>query len=486
MKIKFQPSLKSAKGALVVPIFSDDLKKLPKYIPAPVSKILKQLITTKDFTAKRGEILSTYIDEKKLPAKLLLVGFGKGKNYHAKRARYQAGWIGKSLKSAKLKEAAILFPKPLEAHANAFFEALMSAQYDIGKLKSKNSKSTLEKVTFITDSAKPLQPHLERAQIIDTAISMVKDLVNSPSNYVDAETLAKEARRIAKANRYKIAIFKNKELKKMAWGGLLAVNQGCKKDAQAIVLEYNGGKKKESPIVLVGKGIIFDTGGYNMKPGSAMENMHLDMAGGATVLGVFQTLKELGIKKNVVGIIPTAENLVSDTAYRPTDIITMFDGQTVEITNTDAEGRMVLADGLAYGSKFDPEMLISVATLTGAVGVALGDRYCGVFSNDIAIRKELVEVGKEVDDLGWGLPLPKDYREKMKSKLADLRNYDQGTGRLAGSSKGAGFLSYFVGKNKWAHLDIGGTAFSSDPKPYQTPGATAHGLQMLIRFLEKH
>jgi len=213
--------------------------------------------------------------------------------------------------------------------------------------------------------------------------------------------------------------------------------------------------------------------------------MHQDMAGCATVLGIFSVLKKLGIKRNVIGIAPIAENLISDKAYRPSDIIKMYSGKTVEITNTDAEGRLVLADAITYATEFEPESIITIATLTGAVGVALGNRYAGLIGNDIPLRKALEKAGREVDDLGWPLPLPSDYKKKMDSKIADMRNADLGSSREAGSSKGAAFLERFVGKNKWCHIDIGGTAYTDDPKDYEGLGATGHSVRMLLNYLDK-
>ncbi|MBL4694437.1 leucyl aminopeptidase family protein, partial [Candidatus Gracilibacteria bacterium] len=207
----------------------------------------------------------------------------------------------------------------------------------------------------------------------------------------------------------------------MKWGGLLAVNQGCKDEARAITLHYNGGKKGDKPVVLIGKGIIFDTGGYSLKLRS-MEVMKLDMAGAADVLGIFAALKKLGIKKNVIGIIAAAENMVNENAYRPSDVITMYSGKTVEVLNTDAEGRLVLADALHHALSFDPKKIITIATLTGAVQTSLSTRYVGLLGNDNSLRRKIQKAGREVDELGWPLPIHGDYRKRLKSDIADLKN----------------------------------------------------------------
>jgi leucyl aminopeptidase len=272
----------------------------------------------------------------------------------------------------------------------------------------------------------------------------------------------------------------------MGWGGLLAVNRGSKKEAKCIILESDGAKnKREKPITIIGKGIVFDTGGYNLKPTNFIETMHQDKAGACTVLGLFAVLKKLGIKKNIIGIIPIAENLISAEAFRPADIVKMFSGLTVEITNTDAEGRLILADGITYATKLKPDSIITIATLTGAVAVALGDRYSGLLGNNLKLRKDLRKAGREVNDLAWPLPLHRDHKKKMDSRIADIRNADLGTAKFAGASKGAAFLERFVEKFPWCHIDIGGTAYTEDPKEYEQKGATAAGLRLLLRFLEK-
>lgn len=490
MKIKVQKTVRSSAGLLVAPIYKDDFKKIPSYFPKEVRDFIGSLVKSKDFSGKKGESIVTYFDKKGVSSKLMVIGLGELEQYRKRHTRRIGGAVGKQAKKMKAEEINILFPTQWGDDSQEFVEGVLMGQYDVGKLKTSGKKSKKKyelKALNVVVEKKPrdIENYLEKGKLISMASELVKDLVNMPANIVDGEYLAKEARRIAKENGYKIAVYKNKELKKMKWGGLLAVNQGSEKDAYCLVLEYDGAKsKKEKPIVIVGKGVIFDTGGYNLKPTSSIETMQQDMAGGATVLGVFDLLKKMKIKKNIIGIVPIAENLISEDAYRPSDIITMLSGKTVEITNTDAEGRLILADALTYGSKFNPECMITIATLTGAVAVALGNRYAGLLGNNTDLRRKLQRAGRSTDDRGWPLPIINDYRDKMKSKVADLRNYDLGTGRYGGTLKAAAFLEKFVGDNKWCHIDIGGTAFTDDPKEYQTSGATAHGLRMLVEFLE--
>lgn len=489
MKINIQTKLKLSKGLLIVPIFKETINNLPSSYPKIVKDFIKTAHKNKDLKTSKGATISTYSLYKGLPEKILVISLGSAKKLSLRTAKEAGGKIGKYAKSSKSTDVSILMPKEVAAQAQHLIEGLLLSQHEDEKLKSKKKKDDsyeLKNLEIVTESkSKTLARDLEKAVIICKGAAYVKDLVNAPSNMVDASYLGKEAKKIAKANKYKLKIITQKELKRLKWGALLAVNQGSKKEASCIAIQYDGAKnKKEKPVIIVGKGIIFDTGGYNLKPTRHIETMQQDMAGGAVVLGLFEVLKKMKIKKNVIGIIPIAENLISADAYRPSDVITSYSGKTIEITNTDAEGRLILADGITYGTKFKPETIITIATLTGAVAVATGDRYSGLIGNNRKLRSALRKAGRETDDLGWELPIHRDFRKKMKSKVADLKNYDMGSGRYAGASKAAAFLENFVEKNKWCHIDIGGTAFTEDPKEYQTKGATAQGLEMLLKYLE--
>jgi leucyl aminopeptidase len=485
MKIKIETAVKSNKGLIVFPLFQENLKKLPKNCSEKVKKFVKTQVKAKDFEGKDSEHLFTYIDDQKT----LVLGAGETKKFSTKLARELGAKIGKSVKGYKVTELTVVLHDDFECFEQEIIEGILMTQYVFDTFKTsdkKNKKKELEKINLIVSkSTKNLRKSVDNAIDIVNSIDLVKDLVNSPANYIDSEYLAKEAKRIAKENKYKIRVMGKRELTKLKAGGILAVNKGCDRDPKLIVLEYRGANSsKEKPVVLIGKGVIFDTGGYNLKPTGGMETMQQDMAGAATVLGVFNTLKKLGIKRNVYGIMPVVENLVNEEAYRPSDIITMLSGKTVEVTNTDAEGRMILADALYYGSELNPEFMLTIATLTGAVSVALGDRYCGLMGNNDDVVRKFIDAGNEVDELAWQLPIHNDYRKKMDSEVADFKNYDRGTGRRAGTAKAAAFLEKFVNKKDWVHVDIGGTAFTTDPKPYEQKGATAHGLRMILKMLE--
>ncbi|MFH1284024.1 MAG: leucyl aminopeptidase [Candidatus Peregrinibacteria bacterium] len=490
MKIKILTDLKSKNGLLVAPLFKEDISIPPKFYPEPVRNFIKTLKKTGDIKGARGKTYATYIGKADVPKKALVICLGEKNKMTCARARVIGAKIGKHAAAVKEKEVNVFLPVQLVAFSQEFIEGMLMSQYDIGKFKtakSKNSKKhSLEEINIIVARPeKSLKAAFEKAEIINEGANYVKDLINGPSNMVDSDYLSKEAKDLSRKNKYGLKIFGTRELKKEGWGALLAVNMGSGKDAKCIVLQYLGAKKRnEKPIVIVGKGIVFDSGGYNLKPANFIETMHQDKAGGCVVLGLFKILKKLAIRKNVIGIIPIAENMISAKAYRPSDVITSLSGKTIEITNTDAEGRLILADAITYGTKFKPQYLITIATLTGAVIIALGDRFSGLMANDRVLRNNLQKAGRETDDLGWPLPMHRDYNQKIDSEIADIRNLDTSSGRKAGASKGAAFLERFVEKNKWCHIDIGGTAFTDDPKEYESKGATSHGLQMLLRFLE--
>lgn len=488
MKIQFNKKVGLSKGLLVVPVFQEELKKLPKNFEGFVKNFINKAITLEEFKASFGEIFFNHLEEKNFPEKLLIIGAGSSAKFDSNKARVFGAKVAKFTKQFKSEELSLLMLPELEQFIEELTEGLLLVQYDTGKLKVKSKKSilSLKTIEFVTENnSKNLDAKASKAQSISEAVSMVKDLVNSPSNIVTIDFMAKTAKKIADENKYKVTVLGLKEFTKMHWGGVLAVNQGSNTEPRCVVMEYSGASDpKEKPIVLIGKGVIFDTGGYNIKMSGSIETMHQDMAGAAAVYGVMSLLKKLSIKRNVVAITPIVENLVSATAYRPSDILTMLSGHTVEITNTDGEGRLILADAITYGQRFDPKYMLSIATLTGAVSVALGDRYAGILGNTTKLHDMLSEAGKQVDELVWSLPIHPDFKRKLNSTVADLKNRDPATFRLAGTAKGAAFLSNFYGKQEWCHIDIGGTAFTSDPQEFQTMGATAHGLRLLLRFIE--
>jgi leucyl aminopeptidase len=319
---------------------------------------------------------------------------------------------------------------------------------------------------------------LREGRAIGEGMSLARDLGNLPGNICTPSYLAEQSARLARDWKMTVQVLEEKDMRKLGMGALLSVAKGSRQPPKLIVLQHNGGRAKERPVVLVGKGITFDTGGISLKPGAEMDEMKFDMCGAASVIGTMRAVAEMRLPLNVVGIIPAAENMPDGLASKPGDIVTTMSGQTVEILNTDAEGRLVLCDALTYSERFSPETVIDVATLTGACIIALGHVCSGLFSNKDELAREILDAGEESWDRAWNLPLWDDYQEQLKSNFADFANIG---GRAAGSVTAACFLSRFTKKVDWAHLDIAGTAWHSG----KNKGATGRPIPLLTSFLLK-
>ncbi len=352
--------------------------------------------------------------------------------------------------------------------------------YRADSLKSKPAKpAALKSITFATPNkpAAGLKAALDQAAAIARGMKLAKDLGNLPGNICTPGYLAAKALMLAKAHKtIKTVVLEEKDMQKLGMGSLLSVTRGSEQPAKLITLEYHGTDKKQKPIALVGKGITFDSGGISLKPGAEMDEMKYDMCGAASVLGTMQAIAEMNLKLNVVGIIPSCENLPSGRATKPGDIVTSMSGQTIEILNTDAEGRLILCDALTYAGKFKPDTVVDIATLTGACVIALGHVASGLFSNQEPLAKELLAAGDQAYDRAWQLPLWDDYQPLLDSNFADMQNIG---GRAGGTITAACFLSRFTKDYRWAHLDIAGTAWKSGKEK----GATGRPVPLLAQYL---
>jgi len=353
----------------------------------------------------------------------------------------------------------------------------LSYRYD-HTLSKKADKSALKKLTLIVDmTSKELQAAADRGAAIGRGMNVTKQLGNLPGNICTPSFLADEARQLAKKySAISTDVLDEKQMKQLGMGSLLSVSAGSEQPAKLIVMHYKGGSKSAKPHVLVGKGITFDTGGISLKPGAKMEEMKFDMCGAASVLGTLTALAEMKLKVNVIGIVAAAENMPSGTATKPGDIVTSMSGQTIEVINTDAEGRLVLCDALTYAARFKPETIVDIATLTGACVVALGKHASGLFSNDEALVQALIDAGNSTFDRAWRLPLWDDYQPQLDSPYADMQNIG---GPEAGSVTAACFLSRFTKDQRWAHLDIAGTAWGGAGGK----GATGRPVPLLAQYL---
>jgi len=347
-------------------------------------------------------------------------------------------------------------------------------------MKSKPAKAaSLKSVTFAT-LGKPvaaLKSVLEYASATAHGIALAKTLGNLPGNVCTPTYLASQAKALGKAHKsIETTVLEEKDMRKLGMGSFLSVTRGSEQPAKLITIEYHGTDKRQKPIVLVGKGITFDSGGISLKPGAEMDEMKYDMCGAASVLGTMQAIAEMGLKLNVIGVIPSCENLPSGTATKPGDIVTSMSGQTIEILNTDAEGRLILCDALTYSEKFKPDTVIDIATLTGACVIALGHVASGLFSNEEKLARELLSAGEQAHDRAWQLPLWEDYQPLLDSNFADMQNIG---GRAGGTITAACFLSRFTKDYRWAHLDIAGTAWKSGKEK----GATGRPVPLLTQYL---
>lgn len=471
MKISYSAAANSKVDIVMQPFFEG---KSPK----------KEL---KLFKGKAGESLL-------LPnEKALYIGLGKKDKLSSADVRSTFAKAAKGLMSDKYHNVGLNWDSALNNYTVEILEGILLANHFVGKYKTgkafKKEQDKLIKELTIVGKTLPKNLKKDAGDILKIAevVHYVRDLVTGPPNTVSVDYVANEAKKAAKSGGFTVKVYDKAWIKKNKMGAILGVNAGSgSKGAKLLVLEYKPKTTgKKDPIMLVGKGLIFDSGGYNLKPTKYIEDMQQDMAGGATVLGVFKLLKQLGVKRRVVGVVPLTENLIDAEAMKPSDILTAYNGKTIEVRNTDAEGRLILADALAYGVKtFKPEYTIDLATLTGACIVALGDRYAGVMGNDKTLIQKLIKSGEKTDELLWELPIHKDFKEAMKGIIGDLRNADNGTSYMAGSSKAGAFLEYFVGKSKWAHLDIAGTAYVQKPKAHESQFGTGFGVRLLADFLK--
>ena len=386
------------------------------------------------------------------------------------------------LKNSGAKHVAVVsaMAQPLTpGHAEVLVAAVTDALYVYRHTKpSAPAAPALGKLTLLGDKAdaKSLQQGLARGQGIAAGVTLARECANRPGNHCTPTFLAQQAQQLAKEHGLKVEVLDRKAVEKLGMGAFLAVAQGSEQPLRFIVLRYDGAGKTQAPIVLVGKGITFDTGGISIKPSAEMDEMKFDMGGAASVLGTFRAIAELKPRVNVVGLIPACENMPDGRAVKPGDVVTSMSGQTIEILNTDAEGRLILCDALTYAERFKPAAVIDVATLTGACVIALGNHRSGLFSADDELAEALSASGQQALDPCWRMPLDEEYEEALKSNFADMGNVG---GRAGGAITAAMFLRKFTSKYRWAHLDIAGTAW----KGGAAKGATGRPVPLLTHYI---
>lgn len=488
MDISVVKNVSERKGVdiTVVPFWKEEKEAVPAFTGKAFAEETSSALASGDFNGKQGEMLLLYPKGNEGKEKrLLLLGLGEKKN-DAENLRRCFGAAVTLARSKKCKTANFVLPATDDKSVAAVADGVILANYAFDEHKKECLKESptvlLEKVTFIGGEKKAL-PLIKRQQSIAQGVFLTRNLANENADGATPQQLANEARTLAKKfPKVKTTVFGKKEIEKMKMGLLLAVNKGSDKDPAFIVMEYQGNPSSKEKTAIIGKGITFDSGGLNLKPTGSIETMKCDMSGAAAVLGTMYAAASLNLKVNLVGVIPSTENSIGPGSYKPGDVFEGYSGKTVEINNTDAEGRLILADALAYTvDKIKPTRIVDLATLTGAIVVALGEELTGLFSNDEPLAKALIECGESTGDLVWRMPLVEDYKEELKSKIADWKNCGS---RKGGSITAALFLQGFVKDTPWAHLDIAGTAYK-DPKHYHPTAATGSGVRLLIALLDQ-
>ena len=441
----------------------------------PVSLLIEKAIKAKDFSSKTGKVLHAYAAPGVSATKLVFLGVGAAK---AVDMRSAMTGLTASLKAAETKKLTVVSPESLSASSmQALLVALAEGTYVYGTTKSKPATRALTQVSLGLPSVNlSLQNALKATVGMIQGIEFAKEWANRPANHATPTMLAKAAMALAKSGAMSCEVLGPKEVAKLGMGSFMAVAQGSAEPLRFIVLKYQGGAKSEAPTVLVGKGITFDTGGISIKPAGQMDEMKFDMGGAASVLGIFKSLSAIKPQINVIGLIPACENMPDGLAVKPGDVVTSMSGQTIEILNTDAEGRLILCDALTYAERFKPHAVIDIATLTGACVIALGAVRSGMFATEDPLAEALLKAGDEAMDLCWRMPLDDEYADSLKSNFADVANVG---GREGGAITAAKFLHRFTKKYPWAHLDIAGTAW----KGGGSKGATGRPVGLLLHYL---
>lgn len=470
---------------LLVPIFAKGtLSKAAKQINSAADGIIEKLIKRGDITGKVAETLLIPSVTGIIADRILLVGCGDLNKLSEADFRKLIDNSLKELTSQKIKDACFLFDEVsvVDKNTSWMVEQLAIASgsnnYAYSHTLSKpKPASSLKKLTVSITADSAAKKAISQGKAIALGMNVAKELGNLPANICTPSYLATQAKALGKKHKtLSISVLEEKKMRELGMGSLLSVTAGSEQPAKLIVMEYTGAAKTKKPHVLVGKGITFDTGGISLKPGAAMDEMKYDMCGAASVIGTMTAITELKLPINVVAIIAAAENMPNGKATKPGDVVTSMSGQTIEVLNTDAEGRLVLCDALTYAERFKPQSIIDIATLTGACVVALGKHASGLYSNEDDFAEELLTAGQQVGDRAWHMPLWDEYQTQLDSNFADIANIG---GPGGGSITAACFLSRFTKKMRWAHLDIAGTAWVSGANK----GATGRPVGLLTQYL---
>lgn len=479
--------------ALIVGVFADaPLTGEIAALDHATGGAIASLASLGSFKAEPGDEETLFRPAGLKAKRLIALGLGKPEDLKIETLRKAVGSVFQGLVGSGVKKAVFLLDGlaglDLEDAGEAVGEAAMlgSYRYQGYQTKDQDERRGPESLTLIVPKGadlKAAKAGAERARLVIGAVNWTRDMVNTPGSDLTATDMANEARHMAQPRGITCRVLGKKELKRQGFGALLGVNRGSVEPPAFIILEYTGGKKKDKPVVLVGKGVTFDTGGLCIKPGEGMDEMKTDMAGGGVVLGTLRAAADLKLPINLVGLVPATDNMPSASAYKPGDVLTTYNGLTLEVKDTDAEGRIVLADGLGYASKnYDPQAIIDLATLTGSIIVALGMHCTGMFGKekDQALMDRIVRSSQATGERVWQMPAWDVYEDWVKSDIADVKNSDP---RKGDATAAAMLLGKFVGDYPWVHLDIAGPSWAEEPTELYDAGGTGHGIRLLIHML---
>jgi len=491
--VKTGSAHKQRDDAVVLPLLDGrKLTESGKELQDATDKTIVSFLRKFDLSGKFGTTRTLYDVQGTNTQRVLLVGAGEEKELTLQKLRSLAAKTTRKLDKSGARDISLYFPElsvrgaSISDKVQAVAEGVWLGLYAFDKYQTekKANKRALRSVTIMIPSRKDLdtaEAAVNVAKAISSGTNFARDLGNEPGNVCTPEFLGDQAAAL-KHKKLKVTVMDKSAIEKAGFTALLAVNQGSAKEPRFIVLEYNGGKKDDAPVALVGKGLTFDAGGISIKPGQAMDEMKFDMCGSAAVLGIFKSVTELNLPINLLGVIPSTENLLGSEAYKPGDIVTTYKGLTIEVLNTDAEGRIILSDALAYAAEKKPAEIIDFATLTGACVVALGSEASGLIGTSDTVKNGLKKSGAHTHDRVWELPMYEEYQDQIKSKIADIKNIG---GRGAGTITAACFLSRFVDDIPWAHLDIAGTAWNMEGTDTSPVGATGAGVRLVVDYLSR-
>lgn len=464
--------------ALILP-FTEGDPGLYNDLPS-VSKLIKKVFS-KEFHGKQNEAILIPAPDDIEPERLLLIGLGKKETLSAEKVRQAGGKAGTYLRDMGMRKAALSTHvlESLKMSPADFIEGSLLGLYTFTKYVRDKDRKGIENIIILSKPSKTLEDKLRWTKAAASAVNFARDLINTPANDMTPSHLASAAVSLKRKN-LSVNVLENKDARKLGMGSYLSVSHGSDTPPKFIVLHYNG--SKGSPLVLIGKSVTFDSGGLSIKPADGMEKMKYDMAGGAAVLGVMKAVSELKVPVNLIGILPATENLIGGSATRPGDVVRAINGKTIEIISTDAEGRMTLADAIGYAERFKPRAIIDIATLTGACSIAFGNGAIAMMGNDRDLLDKFKESGNNIHERVWEMPLFEEYKEYLKSDIADLKNTGGKSGSLVSS---AYFLYEFAGDVPWVHLDIAGTAWTEKEKPYMPKGASGIGVRLILNLIKR-